>query len=316
MKRIHKYTIGTANQSLQDHKVDSFLNVTKIDKGIVTLYDHEFGPYLINVQSLSPSMTVPLHRKRKHITKLMEARKKYIGQVVGELTITGVFFGPDRGYKNRSFYVEYTCTCGKSNVTTYAHLSRYRKNFKCFSCSATIHGERAKDTRGILGKPSSTYLSWVKYKDNLPEKYKDFEYFRTYIGDKPFRRATIELIDGVPKWINLKITQDEELNLIATSIRQVFRHSTLYKSCIEAARIETSEGTRYKCAQCSGLFKRKEVQVDHIIPIASIDGTGLTKENVIDRIWTTGIQILHKKCHYEKSTQERTMRRKIKKERI
>jgi 5-methylcytosine-specific restriction endonuclease McrA len=128
------------------------------------------------------------------------------------------------------------------------------------------------------------------------------------VGEKPFRRAKVELVNGEWTWNSLAITEEHEINLIATAVRQAFRHSDVYKKAIKDARVETEKGPRYRCAMCGKLAMAKQIQVDHIEPIAGMGDFKLDKSNVIDRIWTDRIQVLDKKCHAKKSAQENKLR--------
>ncbi len=307
-----KHTIDSANLSLKNKKLDSFLSVKSIINTTVTIIDADYGPYQIDVKMLSPKTNVPLHKKRRHYNKVDAINKKYVGLEINEHKILNVFYGPDRGYKNRSFYVEYVSSCGHIGITTYATLAKHKKTIFCFSCANTDHGERKK-IDGKLKKRTNTYIHWQRIKSILPEIYQDFSVFKKSAGDKPFKKADIIFIDNKPTWIELQLDQDPDLNLIAMAIRQAFRHSTIYKNAIEKSRIETDKGSRYRCAECGELFKRSEVQVDHINPIADLDGSPLTKEGLIDKIVTENIQILDKKCHTIKSTKENKIRKEAKK---
>lgn len=52
--------------------------------------------------------------------------------------------------------------------------------------------------------------------------------------------------------------------------------------------------------------------MDHIDPIADINGNPLNKQTLIERIWTDKIQVLDKTCHFLKSKEENKQRRKNK----
>jgi len=314
LKKISKHTLETANKALEQKGLSDFLKVIALQEKTATLFDSLYGEYKVDLKSFSESTQVALHKSRKHYAKMDAKRAKLIGKSVNGLEIVDLFYGPDKGYKNRSFYVSVKCKCGHVSTTTYTHLTKYRKEFQCQSCAQTQHGARGKDEDGKLKKRTATYNHWVKIKDTLPDEFKDFKNFKAAVGDKPFKIADLVFVEGRPKWVNLQITSNYELNLMATALRQAFRYSTLYKECLEKAKVETEDGTRYRCAACDALVKRAEVQVDHITPVAPVDGSPLNKDTLIDRVWTDKIQVLDKKCHNKKSSQENAERRKNKKD--
>jgi len=313
LKKPDKHTLDTANESLKNKGLDSFLTVVSIHGTDAILADSMYGEYRVDIKSFSASAQVPLHRTRKHRSKMDAKKIKYVGIHINGLKITDLFYGPDRGYKNRSFYLEYQGACGHTGVASYATMTKHKKTFICQSCAKTNHGSRGKED-GTRIKRTSTYNHWIKIKDTLPEELKDFTNFKDAVGEKPFKIADLRFVDGKPVWVNLQISDDYELNLMASALRQAFRYSKIYKDCVEASRIETEEGTRYKCAICADVAKRADIQVDHINPVSPIDGSRLDKDTLIDRVWTTNIQILDKKCHNQKSSIENAERRRLKKE--
>ena len=68
---------------------------------------------------------------------------------------------------------------------------------------------------------------------------------------------------------------------------------------------------RYKCADCSELFKLNGVEVDHIDPVVSIEGNAYDWNIYIKRLFcdADGYQILCKECHAIKTKNERTQRK-------
>lgn len=93
---------------------------------------------------------------------------------------------------------------------------------------------------------------------------------------------------------------------------------------LNAARVETQipctskEGTkkqvRFKCAKCGGLFPRKEVQVDHIVPVVGEEGF-TTWDDFIKRLFcdVANLQVICDSCHCQKSAAERKARAEYKK---
>ncbi len=305
-----KHDLETAKLVLKNKNLDYFLDIKKIDHSelLITLIDKDYGEYICDIKALCPQAIVPLHKKRKFKLRIDKIKTEHINTKINGFMILDVFYGPDRGYKNRSFYMEYIGECGHISIGTRAYILKHKKNLGCPSCSHSVHGERIK-IDGIRKKRTPTYSYWVQNNKKFPKEYQNFEQFKKTAGDKPSKKCKIEFIDNKPVWFRLDIEEDNEINLIAIAIRQAFRHSKIYKNVINLSQVETEQGTRYSCFICKKLFKRKEIQVDHIDPIAKLDGTPLKKEELIERIWTDKIQVIDKKCHSKKSSQENKLRK-------
>lgn len=117
---------------------------------------------------------------------------------------------------------------------------------------------------------------------------------------------------------------------IYSALRRAYRSSTAVNACLEDVKevyfILSKKGkqlrrVRFKCARCGQMFSRKEVAVDHILPVVDpLDGNLLpdgTKDwmKQIKRLFVSkeGLQILDKKCHNSKSKDENAIRRAAKK---
>lgn len=239
-------------------------------------------------------------------------KKKVVGTVIKGALILDVFYAPDRGYKGKSFYLVYKCTCGKMLECPQASI-KHKKTMLCMGCAGTKHGERRK-IEGKL-KKSPTYSYWNTHHKEFPERYHDFETFRKEVGTKPSSRSIIKIVEDRLCWVNSQVLSidDIELNIIATAIRQAFKHSSIYLDTVSKARVETPLGTRYICALCGKLFKLKEMEVDHVVPITPVDGSPLEKSTLIERIWTDNVQLIDHECHVKKSTEENRTRKQAKK---
>ena len=310
---LTQYTLETAIEAIKSKNLP-FIKVVELNKefDFIVVEDIDYGRYRVSYRDLSPSMKFPVHTLRKRAMVLKKNRDMFVGKTINGVLIKDVFYAQDRGYRNRSIMLEYTCnSCGQTLVATFAAISKHKKSFKCLQCSrndSSLHGERIR-IDGILKKRSSTYIYWVNKKKRLPKEFQNsFSVFRGAVGEKPPKAELIE-IDGKWVWKDLKILEDTETNLIAMAVRQVFRYSKFYKAAINKARIETNEGSRYRCDICGELFKRCDIEVDHIDPVANLDGTPLLREEIIKRIWTDKIQILDKGCHHAKSTKENKLRK-------
>lgn len=89
------------------------------------------------------------------------------------------------------------------------------------------------------------------------------------------------------------------------------RASTYWYAMKEAeATARVSRGL-YKCAMCLELFKRKEIQRDHIQPVVSTNGEKNDFNTYIETLFCEpeNIQILCKPCHLSKSQIEGELRK-------
>lgn len=83
---------------------------------------------------------------------------------------------------------------------------------------------------------------------------------------------------------------------IKSALRRTWSRSKQRQSALKAARI--SYGT-YKCSKCKLTHKRKNIEVDHIIPV----GKFVTFDLFIERLFcdTKGLMVLCKMCHKDKT---------------
>jgi hypothetical protein len=72
--------------------------------------------------------------------------------------------------------------------------------------------------------------------------------------------------------------------------------------------------TMFKCAQCGELFDRKEIDVDHINPVVSVDGFTDWDDYITNLFCDSNkLQILCEADHFIKSQAENEQRRENKK---
>lgn len=83
---------------------------------------------------------------------------------------------------------------------------------------------------------------------------------------------------------------------VKSGLRRIWSRSKQRTSALKLARI--SYGT-YMCAVCKLPHKRKEIEVDHIIPV----GRFTTFDLYIERLFcdTKGLRVLCKTCHKAKT---------------
>jgi len=117
----------------------------------------------------------------------------------------------------------------------------------------------------------------------------------------------------------LKHLDNKTKNRIIGALRQEFKYSPLYQEAKRRYRVEKHEGkfkngrdkygVYYRCAMCKELFKDKQIQIDHKIPIGpqgySLDGW-LRRAWCIDTGGADNLQALCKeKCHKAKTIQDK-----------
>ena len=71
---------------------------------------------------------------------------------------------------------------------------------------------------------------------------------------------------------------------------------------------------KYKCAGCEGIFRQKEINVDHINPVVDPKEGFVGFDQYITRMFckVEGFQVLCKECHDIKTAKERTIRKEAK----
>jgi len=283
------------NSMLRD-RGETFLTCLAADADTVTLLDTNYGEYRIAAHELRQ---LPHHKRRRQADSLAAIRQKCFKLDLKTFKLVDVFFARDRGFKNLGMFVEVSGECGHLSTFSYTEFYRKRKSLACRVCS--------KSSSPLI-KRSSTYKVWHKHKDVLPELYKDFVVFRRELGDAPYRRSALTVGERV-EWVD-KDAGDADILLISSALRQAFRHSVIYKRCLEAARVETAKGTKYRCAMCGELTTRKNAQVDHIDPVVRLSGEKLSLGVLLERIWTDRVQLLDRKCHLKKTAAENKVRKK------
>jgi len=118
---------------------------------------------------------------------------------------------------------------------------------------------------------------------------------------------------------SLDFVDPKDLTAIRTGLRQAFIRSKYRAEFLKLNRVETIQykkcggemkrpTVRYRCVDCSGLFKQDEINVDHINKVGSfIDIMDI--EKFFFRIFCSfsNLQILCKRCHTLKTRRERKL---------
>lgn len=90
---------------------------------------------------------------------------------------------------------------------------------------------------------------------------------------------------------------------------------------LKAARV--SHG-RYKCNMCGQIFAKKDIQMDHVVPVVDpqkgfprLDNGQANWNEYIDRLFVSeaGWQVVCKECHAKKTAEENAVRKEKRNER-
>ena len=100
-------------------------------------------------------------------------------------------------------------------------------------------------------------------------------------------------------------------NAVRSAIRKSFARSEHYKEFLQGQRVEWRQGNRkrvsYKCNCCGELFKKTEINVDHIIPIGKETYRTLADAHYFYTLVYcphSNLQVLCKDCHKDKTRRE------------
>ena len=97
-------------------------------------------------------------------------------------------------------------------------------------------------------------------------------------------------------------------------IRQAFKYSDLHREVKRRARVEKKEGhfkngkekirVYYECYLCKGLFKDKDIEVEHVEPIGKFRGCW---NEFISKLFCSidNLDVACKECHKKKTKRER-----------
>ena len=117
--------------------------------------------------------------------------------------------------------------------------------------------------------------------------------------------------------VDIGVKQKKKFNIrqhIIMLLRRGFLRSAVRYEAIKRAKVGPNQ---YKCEQCGEIFRYKDINVDHILPIVDVrfwDGY----EEVIKRLWclneqgnpdSKGLKVMCKKDHAVKTADEREQRK-------
>jgi len=94
---------------------------------------------------------------------------------------------------------------------------------------------------------------------------------------------------------------------VTSSLRRASLRWFARSECIKRARVERG---LYKCAMCEGLFKQREIHVDHIKPVVSLRDGFTNWDTFINRLLCRPeeLQALCTVCHEQKTRVEDSVR--------
>lgn len=87
---------------------------------------------------------------------------------------------------------------------------------------------------------------------------------------------------------------------IKSALRRVWGRSRQRQQALKTAKVEYG---KYRCADCDGIFRRKEINVDHTNPVGAFKNFDL----YIERLFcdAKGLRILCVACHKIKTKKDR-----------
>lgn len=113
----------------------------------------------------------------------------------------------------------------------------------------------------------------------------------------------------------MSMTPKQKAFCIAALRRASYRWPGRYMA-MKAAHVDRNA---YKCAECEGIFPKKEIRLDHIDPVVPVEGfkngESFDLHEFAERLLVeeSGFQVLCDTCHSKKSLEENQERRKNKK---
>jgi len=109
----------------------------------------------------------------------------------------------------------------------------------------------------------------------------------------------------------LKAKRTKPELMACRGLRLAWDRSFLKWDALRRVKVDTNQ---YKCEKCCGVFKLREVQVDHKTPCVPVEGWD-SVQNFAYRLFCPSdqLQVLcQDKCHLKKSNKENKQRRKEK----
>ena len=104
-------------------------------------------------------------------------------------------------------------------------------------------------------------------------------------------------------------TEAQKLGTYLGKMRLAWRQSPMYWEAYKRAQVDTG---LIKCEKCGDVVHYRMIEVDHIVPVVSVDGPRDIQQEVFRmNCPASGLQVLClEKCHRGKSKKENAARRK------
>jgi 5-methylcytosine-specific restriction endonuclease McrA len=89
------------------------------------------------------------------------------------------------------------------------------------------------------------------------------------------------------------------INYIKSALRRTWGRSKQRHSALKSAKIDYG---KYRCASCGKIYRRKEIEVDHIIAVGKFKDF----DTYIERLFcdSNGLAVLCKGCHKKKTMKD------------
>jgi hypothetical protein len=115
----------------------------------------------------------------------------------------------------------------------------------------------------------------------------------------------------------------KERNALIGAIRRVFSRSDLRREVLESVKVVMHYDITHprvkhwsRCPLCKKIAPRYLFAVDHIVPVIPLNKTqvDMSWDDIINAIWCekSNLQPICKKCHSEKTSHERKLRKCLK----
>ena len=118
-----------------------------------------------------------------------------------------------------------------------------------------------------------------------------------------------DTVRAVPKTRNLgTMTEAQYRQRIRSALRECFKWWKPAQEALKQAKVQGRTPVAYRCAKCKGVFLRKQVQIDHIVPCGKLVLEEL--HLFIARMCPEdpkAFQVLCCQCHDEKTKEDNTV---------
>ncbi len=120
-------------------------------------------------------------------------------------------------------------------------------------------------------------------------------------------RGPLELVNLRPTCGTCKLIKPKEkfnaVDFSRNTLRRFWKRTPMAQMAKQKARVAIG---RFRCAACEGIFKEKETQIDHILPVVNISTGFVSLDDFANRLFCdeSNLQILCLSCHKLKTKNE------------